>query len=220
MSSPSPPPAPTHPSTPRIAILSERNLFREGLIELLGRHGHPDVARAASADELLALLEKNPLALVLLDLDNQRDDPRQTLRRIHIASPSTSVVMIGTTLQNAALARAADGWLENPDADSRVLDRMAGAADGQRRGRLRFPQSARLAHERRNWERLTPRQQQVIEFLAQGADNRKIAERLGISERAVKVHVGALLKRFRAHNRTEVAVLATRAGLGARRGDA
>jgi DNA-binding NarL/FixJ family response regulator len=199
--------------TPRIAILSERNLFREGLLEILHKRGHPSIIEATTVAELIEQLERQPLALVLIDLEQERDDPRETLRQIRAVSPDTSIVMIGTTLQNAALARAADGWLESPEADGAGLDRMAGAADRPHVGRLHFRPSARLAQERQTWDRLTVRQEEVIELLAEGADNRRIAAALGITERAVKAHVGALLKRFKAGNRTEIAVLAARAGL-------
>jgi two-component system nitrate/nitrite response regulator NarL len=53
----------------------------------------------------------------------------------------------------------------------------------------------------------------VLGHLSTGSDNLKIAAHLGISERAVKAHVSALLSVFSAENRTELAVLACRAGV-------
>ncbi|MBN1210924.1 MAG: response regulator transcription factor [Myxococcaceae bacterium] len=60
---------------------------------------------------------------------------------------------------------------------------------------------------------MTPRQRDVLGHLSTGSDNLKIAAHLGISERAVKAHVSALLSLFNAENRTELAVLACRAGM-------
>src|SRR3712207_7722132 len=50
--------------------------------------------------------------------------------------------------------------------------------------------------------RSTPRQRDVLGYLSVGSDNLKIAAHLGISERAVKAHISALLSRFGAENRT------------------
>jgi len=63
---------------------------------------------------------------------------------------------------------------------------------------------------------LTLRQSQVMELLASGADNLKMSAHLGISERAVKSHITALLDRFHVENRTELALLAWKAGFGPR----
>jgi DNA-binding NarL/FixJ family response regulator len=196
-----------------IAILSERNLFREALFQLVKKLGRGSIVKQRVLSRLLAILRRQSIPLLLVDLDHQRDDPRRIVQQIHGTSPETSVVMIGTTLQNAALADGADGWLETPEADASHLGRMATAAARPHRGRLRFRQSSRLAHERHVWAALTRRQRQVLELLSVGADNLKIAATLDLSERAVKAHVSALLRRFAAENRTELAVMGARAGL-------
>jgi DNA-binding NarL/FixJ family response regulator len=53
----------------------------------------------------------------------------------------------------------------------------------------------------------------VLGLLGCGVENSKIAASLGISERAIKAHVSALLEKFHADNRTELALIACRAGL-------
>lgn len=196
-----------------IALLSERNLFREGLRQLLRRRGHRDVIESTSLRNLLTMMRRRRVGLVLVDLDHRPDDPRTIVRAVRGASPNASVVMIGTTLQNAALARTADGWLEFPDATSSRLDRMATAAERPHPGRLMFRQSTGLIHERRIWGALTRRQQEVLELLSNGADNLKLAAELGVSERTIKAHISTLLRRFGVENRSELAVLSARAGL-------
>ena len=52
---------------------------------------------------------------------------------------------------------------------------------------------------------LTARQREVIRLVAEGAPNKEIARRLGISEQGVKAHVSRLLERHGAVNRTELA---------------
>jgi DNA-binding NarL/FixJ family response regulator len=57
---------------------------------------------------------------------------------------------------------------------------------------------------------LTPREQQVLQLLAQGSENREIAHSLGISERTVKNHITNILTRLGLKNRTQAALWAQR----------
>lgn len=54
---------------------------------------------------------------------------------------------------------------------------------------------------------LTERQMMVVEALCQGMANKQIAYELGMSEHTVKVHLRHIMRKLRARNRTEVAVL-------------
>jgi two-component system, NarL family, response regulator YdfI len=62
-------------------------------------------------------------------------------------------------------------------------------------------------------ERLTPREIEVLELLAEGRSNKSIAERLGISDQTVKFHVASISGKLGASNRTEAVRLAVRRGL-------
>jgi DNA-binding NarL/FixJ family response regulator len=61
-------------------------------------------------------------------------------------------------------------------------------------------------------ERLTGREQEVLEWLSQGLSNRRIAERLGISEHTVKFHITAIYGKLGASTRTEAVNHALRRG--------
>ncbi len=62
-------------------------------------------------------------------------------------------------------------------------------------------------------EELTPRELEVLQWLAQGLSNKAIAYQLDISEHTVKFHVNAIMNKLGAQSRTEAAVRATRMGL-------
>ena len=62
-------------------------------------------------------------------------------------------------------------------------------------------------------EELSARERQVLTLLASGLSNRKIAERLGISEHTAKFHVMSILAKLGAATRTEAVVIAARRGL-------
>jgi len=60
---------------------------------------------------------------------------------------------------------------------------------------------------------LTPREIQVLNLLAEGASNKSIARRLGISVHTVKFHVASLLDKFEAIGRTDAVAHALRLGV-------
>ncbi len=62
-------------------------------------------------------------------------------------------------------------------------------------------------------EQLTPREMEVLQLLAQGLPNKRIADRLNVSDHTVKFHVNAILGKLGVQSRTEAVILATRLGL-------
>jgi len=62
-------------------------------------------------------------------------------------------------------------------------------------------------------EPLTPREMEVLQLVAAGLTNRRIGERLGISEHTAKFHVNAILGKLGAQSRGEAVAQAARLGL-------
>jgi NarL family two-component system response regulator YdfI len=60
---------------------------------------------------------------------------------------------------------------------------------------------------------LTPREMEVLRMMAEGAANKAIAWKLGISEHTVKFHVASILSKLRAGTRTEAVTIGIRKGL-------
>ncbi len=62
-------------------------------------------------------------------------------------------------------------------------------------------------------DELTPRELEVLHLLGQGLSNRSIATQLEVNERTIKFHVGAILAKLEARNRTQAVMLAIERGL-------
>jgi DNA-binding NarL/FixJ family response regulator len=62
-------------------------------------------------------------------------------------------------------------------------------------------------------ETLTPRERDVLDLVAEGQSNRRVAERLGISDQTVKFHVASICGKLGALNRTEAVRIAIERGL-------
>lgn len=83
-------------------------------------------------------------------------------------------------------------------------------------GRI-FREYVQLARRVRDFERpanqLSPKEGEVLQWLARGMTNQQIADQLGMSVSTVKVHVRSILQKLDLPNRTEAAVYAVREGL-------
>jgi len=60
---------------------------------------------------------------------------------------------------------------------------------------------------------LTPREMEILNYIAQGYLNKEIAAKLGISEQTIKNHVTSILRKLNANARTEAVVIAIKQGL-------
>ena len=64
-----------------------------------------------------------------------------------------------------------------------------------------------------NGKTLTHRQSQVLDLIAQGKSNKQIAYEMGVSEATVKLHINALLRSLKVHNRTQAVITAQKMGI-------
>lgn len=118
-----------------------------------------------------------------------------------------------TRLVRAHLA----GWaLLPPDVDTDDLDLAVRAAEA---GLVLFGHPAAAASAAATGKRcrralaLTEREQQVLQLVAEGLPNKRIARALGVSENTVKFHVASICAKLDAHSRTEAVTVAARNGL-------
>ena len=63
-------------------------------------------------------------------------------------------------------------------------------------------------------DRLTPREREILGFLAQGKSNKEIARSLDLAESTVKIHVQNILKKLSLSSRVQAAVFAVENGVG------
>ena len=107
-------------------------------------------------------------------------------------------------------------------ADAALADRLASLLSGVAGIRLAAPgEEATVALVSRDRPTaiepaeidLTPRERDVLLLLAEGASNKAIARRLGISVHTAKFHVGSLLEKLDATGRTDAVTHAARLGV-------
>jgi two-component system, NarL family, nitrate/nitrite response regulator NarL len=188
------------PRKPGIALLSDHVLFRQLVAQRLSDQGFGPVIQAASKDKLMAAARRKRIDIAIVDVDHDSEDTFSIVRSLHAELPALHVMMLATPIKSSVDDTLV---LETGGVDRAAV--VTALVPGLRNGEDKAPH--------RHWSRITERQREVMRWLAVGLDNAAIGQKLRIGERAVKAHVSSLLGLFGLENRTQLALMADRAGL-------
>lgn len=218
----------------RVLIADDHPLFRDGLRILLQQLGDPvTVIEAGTLADALHLAQGNAttLDLVLADLRMPGASGFDGIKALRAAVPNAPLVVISgyETKRNAeqALEAGAAGFIPKSTSSNVTLNALKLVMLGE----VYVPPSLIYGPQTEDPEAeiggpapapavdlsklapLTQRQLDVLALIGQGKSNKDIADKLGISEGTVKVHVGAILKVLGATNRTQAALMAIDMGV-------
>jgi DNA-binding NarL/FixJ family response regulator len=174
------------------------------------------VGMAASGEEFLEHLEEWQPDIVLQDLLIPGGiDGIETTRRICERAPSVRVIALTASMDEARMMgvlRAGAAGYVRKDADPEIL---LAAVRAVARGRTYIDPSVRkqVLQAVDVPDDLTAREVEVLRHLALGRSNKEIANALSITEETVKTHVGNVLAKLQAGNRSQAIVQALKRGL-------
>ena len=211
-------------AAPRIALIDDHALCRNGLADLLRQRGGMEVlAAVANPDELLAVLREHRPELAVLDLRMPQTDGLTLLRRMRaegIETPALILTMSDSEADlSAALRAGVRGYLLKDMEPEDIVKGIGQAARGELA--VAPAMTAKLAQllqaggkgsDRRGaLATLTEREREILEHLARGESNKTIARALDISHDTVKLHGRHILSKLNLSSRVEAAVLAVEA---------
>jgi RNA polymerase sigma factor (sigma-70 family) len=211
----------------RLFLVDDHSASREPLAELLSRQ--PDmtvVGQAGSLDEARALLRAGVVADVgLVDLDLPDGNGAELIRDLRRRDRDALVIVLTASRdpmdRARAVANGAAGIIHKSASVRHIIDAIRLVIAGES---LLTPQEvAEMVHlwtTRREEDaankaalaRLTPREHEILEALAEGLGNEEIAGRLSISPETVRVHVRNLLAKLDVESRLAAVVIAYRYG--------
>ncbi len=195
-----------------ILVVDDHRLFADAIASVLtglGRGGR--VQSCASAEEALGLLTGGlSVALVLLDLGLPGLRGIDAFRAIAKAAPEAPVVILTGAEPSADMHRmlreGARGVVHKRASAPELLTILNVVLAGGTHVPIELLGIA--SSEDEDEDPLTDRQREVLVLLARGASNKEIADRLGIAEATVRVHVSSVLRTLGVENRTQAATSA------------
>jgi DNA-binding NarL/FixJ family response regulator len=212
--------------TIRVLLVDDQELVRAGLEMIVDAADDLELAgQAADGHEAVELVAALRPDVVLMDVRMPRMDGIEATRRITASESPARVVMLTTFDLDeyvfAAFRAGASGFLlkDAPRADIVAAIRAAAAGDAlvapsiTRRLIEHFGAGGAPAPAPPELDELTPREREVLELIGRGLNNAELADRLVLSEKTVKTHVGRILFKLDLRDRVQAVILAYEAGL-------
>ena len=201
----------------RVLLVDDHPVVRQGLRALLStQEGIDVVGEAEDGDAAVAAAERLSPDVVLMDVVMPGTDGVEALRRICERRSQTRVVMLTSYADERRAMEAVDagasGFLLKDASPRDVVAAIRAAHRGE--AVLHPSVAAKLLAERRRppaaHADLTARELEVLRLIAGGLQNKQIAAQLHVSEKTVKTHVSAILRKLDVADRTQAAMYAVR----------
>ncbi len=212
----------------KVMIIDEQAFFRTGVRQALSQQSDLEILDCAPNQDTLGLIEASLPDVALLGSDLAALSGLELSRKITQYYPNTKVIVLSPdpndeelfeVIKTAAVACLS----KNANAED-LASTIRRACNGEypiNESLITRPTVARhvlnqFQHMRRTMEAvvapLTPRETQILNYVADGNTNKQIARILEISEQTIKNHVSAILRKLNANDRAHAVVLAIRHG--------
>lgn len=213
----------TDPSAVTVLLVDDELLIRTGLRAVVD--AEPDmnvVGEAADGSEVLPLVRRLRPDVVLMDVRMPKvDGIRATISVLEALDTAPKIIVV-TTFENddyvyEALRAGATGFLLKRAKPEEIVEAIRISVRGDS---LLFPAAIRrlAALQKPGRQRrfpdthLTPREAEVLRLMARGLSNSEISGELFVGVETVKTHVGNVLSKLHARDRTQAVVVAYETG--------
>jgi DNA-binding NarL/FixJ family response regulator len=200
----------------RLLLVDDQDIVRRGLRALLSTADDlVVVGEAANGQVAIDMLDQTTPDVVLMDIRMPVMDGVTATAQILLRSPTCKVLVLTTfddqDYVNQALQNGASGYLLKDTPFDELTQSIRLVYKGYTQ--LGPGLSPRLSVESEVqpedlslFEQLTPREQEILQQIAQGASNREIADRLYLSEKTVRNHITHILSQLGLRDRTQAAI--------------
>ena len=207
----------------RVIICDDHPVFRDGMRLLLRELDVEVVAEATTGEEAVSAAAELAPDVVVMDLHLPGISGIEATRAIVSARPETGVLVLTMLDDDAALLAAlragANGYLLKGAGHADVARALDAAAHGDVMIASDVAQRLRTglsgARVTRPFPQLGRREAEILELMARGHPNERIAQALFLSIKTVRNNASAIMTKLGVDNRAEAVALARDAGLGA-----
>ena len=210
----------------RIVIAEDYTILREGLKALISSNPvYEVVGDAEDGREAIRCAERFKPHLILMDLSMPRTNGIDAIREVKRQSPETKVLAL--TVHKAeeyivtAFEAGADGYALKDSTHAELMIAIKAVLSGKRYISPGISESViegylegrKTSRPRTSWEKLTPREREILKLIAEGYKNKAIADYLCISPKTVEKHRANLMQKLSLHSTSALTALAIEKGL-------
>jgi DNA-binding NarL/FixJ family response regulator len=201
--------------TIRILTVDDHALLRAGVASLV--EFEPDmelVAQASTGREGIEQFRRRRPDITLMDLQMPDISGIEAIIAIRSEFPDARIIVLTTYAGDVQVARAlkagARGYLLKGNVHTDLLETIRAVHAGQKRVP---PEVATELAMHTAEDQLTARELEILKLIAQGNANKEIAAQLSVREDTVKSHVGNILEKLGANDRTHAVTIGLKRGI-------
>ena len=208
----------------RILVADDHDIMRRGLKQLLtAKPGWEVCAEAKNGREAVAMAEQSKPEVVVMDISMPELNGLEAARQIKKALPKTEIVILtlhfSDQLVHDIVEAGARGYIMKSDADRDLVAAVEAvshrrsfftpkAAEMVLNGFRKRNARTELPQEYRN--RLTPREREIVQLLAEGKSSKEVAVALGISVKTAETHRANIMRKLEIHSVSELVLYAVK----------
>ncbi len=216
----------------QVFVISQQSLFQQAVETTFSDTEDIIIVGTTSLNsEVLKAIDNLPPDVALVDLDGPSDIGLELGRKIKQRSPNIGVIMLTSNPEDNQLFQVlkaqAVAYLSKEITAEQLIETVRRVAKGEHpindslTTRPKVAEHVLQQFQELSWRSesetvispLTPREIEILQYIAQGYLNKQIAAELGISEQTIKNHVTSILRKLNANARTEAVVVAIKQGL-------
>jgi DNA-binding NarL/FixJ family response regulator len=202
----------------RILVADDHDIMRRGLKQLLtSKPGWEICAEAKNGREAVALAEQHKPDVVVMDISMPELNGLEAVRRIRKQLPKTEIVVLtlhfSDQLVQDVVEAGARGYIMKSDADRDLVAAVEAlscrrsfftpqAGEMVLNGFRKRDAKAEAEHEYRG--RLTDREREIVQLLAEGKSSKEVAVALGISVKTAETHRANIMRKLEIHSVSEL----------------
>ena len=216
----------------QVFVVSQQSLFQQGVEHTFSDTEDITISGATGVnDQVLSIIDNLPPDVALVDIDGPSEACLELARKIKQRSPNIGVIVLTSNPDDnqlfLALKAQAVAYLSKEVTANQLIETVRRVAKGEHpineslTTRPKVAEHVLQQFQELSWRSqaevyispLTPRETEILQYIAQGYLNKQIAAELGISEQTIKNHVTSILRKLNANARTEAVVVAIKQGL-------
>jgi len=207
----------TAPKTVRILLIDDHALFRESVARLLDAEpGFEVVGDCSSSAEALRILKSREVDMILLDLDLGTERGSDLLEKLRVESFTGKILLVTAGVNQSEvpnlIRKGISGIFMKHGSPALLVqgirEAMEGRAIFEQDMLRRSLETNEQSEVRQAADKLSERERQVLSFILEGLANKQIADRLQISESAVKASLQQLFAKTGVRTRSQLVRIA------------